>query len=287
VLAPASPVVARWDLGRRLREKRELLGLSGAEGARLIGLSPTFLSDVETGKKNVPIAKLDQIADAYEFDNDEAAELHELRTTSGERGWWSRFSGLFQPEILRLFGYEHGAESMLTFNSTFIHGLLQTHAYAEAVVESGSPNVRLAEADRRVEARMVRQRRLKAPEPLRLTAVMSETALRQQIGDRDVLREQLWHLGRIVERYPDTVDVLIVPFTASGHPAMDGSFQLMTFPSPSLPSVAWVEMVTSVLLIEDTTQVREYGIAHSGAMDAALDKQDSLDLINEVAKDLT
>lgn len=285
-MAPLSPVVARWDLGRRMRDKRELLGLTGAEAARAIELSPTFLSDVENGKKNVPVGKIDQIAAVYEFDEEEAAELRDLRASSGQRGWWSKFNGLFSPDILRLFGYEHGAEVMLTFNSTFVHGLLQTRDYAQAVIEAGSPNVRLAEAGRRVEARMIRQGRLSGSDPLRLTAVMSETALRQQVGDRSILRGQLHHLADMSERHVDILDVLIVPFSAPAHGAMDGSFQLLTFASPSLPSVAWVETVTSTELIEEPTQVREYGIAHTSACEVALSKQDSLDLIKEVAKDL-
>lgn len=285
-MAPQSPVVARWDLGRRLREKRDLLGQTGAEAARAIELSPTFLSDVENGKKNVPVGKINQIATVYEFDEEEAAELRELREAAGQRGWWSKFSGLFAPEILRMFGFEHGAEAMVTFNSSLIHGLLQTREYAQAVIESGSPNTRLAEADRRVEARLIRQRRLTGDDPLRLTAVISEAILRQRVGSRYVLLDQLRHLARLIELHPDTLDVLIVPFSAPAHPAMDGSFHLLSFPSSNLPSVAWVETVTSTELIEDPTHVREYSIAHSGATKVALAKQGSLDLIKEAARDL-
>jgi Domain of unknown function (DUF5753) len=59
-----------------------------------------------------------------------------------------------------MYGYEHGANVVLSYDGSLVCGLLQTRDYAQAVIESGSPNVRLAEADRRVEVRMIRQRRL-------------------------------------------------------------------------------------------------------------------------------
>ncbi|GAB3498055.1 DUF5753 domain-containing protein [Amycolatopsis cihanbeyliensis] len=285
-MAPSSPVVARWDLGLRLRERRELLGLAGTKASKLIGLSPTFLSDVESGKKNVPEAKLGQIADAYEFNEDEAAELEELREVARHRGWWSKFSGLFAPEVLRFFGLEHGAETILTFNSSLIHGLLQTREYAQAIIESGSPNARLAEAGRRVEARLTRQRRLDGDDPLKLITVLSEAALRQQIGGPEVLRRQLLHLVQRIEDHPALLTVLIVPFAAPGHDALDGSFHVLSFSKPNLPSIAWVEMVTSMQLIEDPVQVKEYDIAHASATDVALNPVDSLELIKQTAKDL-
>jgi transcriptional regulator with XRE-family HTH domain len=286
-VAPSSPVVARWHLGRRLRDKRDLLGLTGAAAGRLVGLSPTFLSDVENGKKNLPEDKLEALTAAFEFDADEAAELRDLRIVASQRGWWSQFSGLFAPEVLRMYGYEHGAKVVLSFDSSLVLGLLQTREYARAVIESGSPNVRLAEADRRIEARMIRQRRLTDEDPLRLTAVMSEAALHQQIGGREVLLGQLRHLVTMIERHAETLDVLIVPFTAKGHAAVDSSFELFTFPSPALPNLAWLQTLTSGELIDDPVRVKEYSIAHASAVGVAFSKSDSLALIRQRVKDLS
>jgi transcriptional regulator with XRE-family HTH domain len=286
-MAPPSPVVARWDLGRRLREKRELLGLTGAAAGRLVGLSPTFLSDVENGKKNLPEDKLETMITSFEFDNDEAAELRTLRIEAGQRGWWSQFGGLFAPEVLRMYGYEHGAKVVLSYDGSLVSGLLQTRDYARAVIEAGSPNVRLAEADRRVEARMIRQRRLTGEDPLRLAVVMSEAVLHQQIGGPEVLLGQLRHLVAMMERLPDALDVLLVPFSARGHAAMGGSFDLLTFPSPTLPSLAWQQTLAAGEIVEDPTMVREYSIAHASAVGVALSRSDSLGLIKQRVKDLS
>ncbi len=286
-MAPPSPVVARWDLGRRLREQRDLLGLTGAAAGKPVGLSATFLSDVENGKKNLPEDKLDALITAYEFDADAAAELRALREECGQRGWWLKFNALFSADVLRFYGCEHGAEAIHTFTGSLVSGLLQTRDYARAVIETGSPWIRLAEADLRVEARMIRQRRLTDDEPLHLTAVMSEAALRQQIGGPAVLVAQLRHLVTMAEEHPDTLEVRVVPFSSPGYPAIGGSYHLLTFASPTLPPLVWLENIASPELVDDTIKVKEWGIAHTGTVDAALNQQDTLDLIKQTVKEIS
>jgi transcriptional regulator with XRE-family HTH domain len=284
-MAPPSPVVARWDLGRRLREQRDLLGLTGAAAGKPVGLSATFLSDVENGKKNLPEDKLDSLITAYEFDADAAAELRALREECGQRGWWSKFNTLFSADVLRFYGCEHGAEAIHTFTGSLVPGLLQTQDYARAVIETGSPWIRLAEADLRVEARMIRQRRLTGDEPLHLTTVMSEAALRQQIGGPAVLVAQLRHLVTMIEEHPDTVEVLVAPFSSPGYPALSASYQLITFASPTLPTLVWLENISSTELIDDAIRVNEYGLAHGGTVAASLSKQETLGLIKQLVKE--
>jgi transcriptional regulator with XRE-family HTH domain len=284
----SSPTVASWDLGLRLRDKRNLLGLPGSEVAGTLGMSVQFLSAVEHGKKKLPEDKLVTLLASYEFDDEEAAELHALREQAVRRGWWAQFSALFSDELLRLFGFEHGAESVRAYDNGLMNGLLQTEEYAAAIIAAGSPNIRLAEVDRRVAARMMRQRRLTADVPLHLTAIMSESTIRQQVGGPRVLERQLRHLLDLVERLPDILDVRVVPYTATGHPAMGGSsFNLMTFPSAMLPTLTWQETVTSTQLIEDPLTVREYSLSYAEIKRAALDRHDSVDLITQAAMELS
>ncbi|MGH3930897.1 MAG: DUF5753 domain-containing protein [Pseudonocardiaceae bacterium] len=285
-MAPSSPVIARWDLGRRLREQRELRGLTGTAAGAPVKLSATFLSDVENGKKNLPEDKLEALITAYEFDADAATELRALRAECGQRAWWSKFSTLFSPDVLRFFGYEHGADAIHTFTGALVPGLLQTRDYARAVIETGSPWIRLAEADQRVEVRMIRQRRLTGDEPLRLSAVMSEAALRQQIGGPSVLVAQLRHLVTMIENHPDTVEVRVVPFTSPGYPALGSTYQLLTFDGPTRPALAWLENISSTEFIDDAVGVKEYGLAHTGTLAVALNKQETLDLIKQVVKEM-
>lgn len=281
---PASPIVASWELGQRLRERRELVGLSGGQGAKAAGISPQWLSSVELGKKSLPLEKLSALVDAYEFGSDEAEELRQLREDAGQRGWWRQYAALFPEDVLRMFGFEHGAESVRTYSSGLVTGLLQTEDYARATITAGSPNVPPAEIEQRVRARLRRQRRLSGWDPLQVTALMSESTVRQQVGGPAVLAAQLRHLAVLGRQHPDTVELRVVPYTATGHPAMGGSgFYLMTFPSGQLPTIVHQETVTSTDLITDPRMVREYSLAYAEVKKAALSRAETVELIDELA----
>lgn len=281
-MAPPSPTVAMWAIGLRLRERREERGFRSAHAAKETGVAAAYLSDVENGKKNLAEDRLNKLIALYEIDNDEAEELRELREQATHRGWWSKYSALFSDELLRFFGFEHGAESLRTYDSDLVAGPLQTAPYARAIIEAGAPNLRLAEVDRRVQCRLTRAQRLIGDDPLQITTVMSEAAIRQQVGGPEVHREQLRHLATLMERQPESIDIRVVPFEATGHPAMGGSgFFLMTFPSGRLPTILWQETVTSTQLIADPLMTREYALAHADAMQNALSRDDSFKLITK------
>jgi uncharacterized protein DUF5753 len=114
---------------------------------------------------------------------------------------------------------------------------------------------------------------------------MSEAALHQQIGGPAVLVAQLRHLLAMVEQHPDTVEVRVVPFSSPGYPALSSSYHLLTFASPTLPPLVWLENLTSPALIDDTIKVKEWGLAHAGTVDVALSQQDTLDLIKQAVKE--
>ena len=281
-MAPPSPTVAAWDLGLRLREKREEAGLSGAAAAKKVQVTAAYLSDVENGKKRLSEDRLNVLIEVYEFDEDESRELHELRAQAAHRGWWTKYSALFSDDLLKFFGYEYGAESLRTYDNDLVNGLLQTEDYARAIIEAGSPNLRLAEVDRRLQCRMFRQRRIKSDDPLQFCTVMSESVLRQQVGGPEVHADQLKYLATLIDQYPETLEVRVVPFESGGHPAMGGSaFYLMTFPSGRLPTLLWQESVTSTQVITDSVMAREYSLAHAEAVKCALSREESLDLIKK------
>lgn len=286
-VAPSSPTVANWALGRRIREKREAEGLPGGESAKRIGITPAFLSEVEKGKKNLSPDKMEALLGAYEFTAEEQDELRALRDEGSRRAWWTGYSALFSNELLRLFGLEHGAESMQSYDNTIMNGLLQTEEYTRAVIESAAPNIRLAETDRRVQARMIRQRRITGDDPLRLNTIISEAVLHQQIGGTHCLKAQLEHVARLIESHPDTLEIRVVPFSSTGHAAVGGSsFLLLDFPSGRLPTMLWHETVTSTKLTSTNLAVREHGIALAGAASGALNREDSLLMIKAVSGEL-
>ncbi|MEU5850993.1 helix-turn-helix domain-containing protein [Saccharopolyspora shandongensis] len=280
--------MAAWELGLRLRDAREEVGLNGVTAAKSLGISQNFLSDVEHGKRRLTAEKLEEAAELFNVQPEELQDLRALRDETDERGWWTRYSGLFPPELIRYLGFEWGAESIRTHENLLIPGLLQTEAYAHAIVTSDSPNTRTSEAEQRVRTRMLRQRRLTDDEPLKLTAVISEGALRQQVGGRGVQQEQLQHLLAMLEEHPENVEIHVIPFSAGAHGTLgQATFHILDFMSARLPKLAWQEHVTSFGLIDNRTRVGQYDATYTESLQRSTSRDGSIELIHSVLREIT
>jgi len=285
-MGSASPVVAAWELGVRLRERRDLAGLTSTRAAKHARCTQGYISDVERGNTRIGSEKLELLLKAYQVDPEEADELRALREEVNRRGWWQEYSGILDPTVLRMFGLEHGAETVRAHESLLIYGLLQTEEYAHAL-GGGSAIFRSADMRPRMAARMLRQQRLDGDDPLRLSVVMSEGALHQEVGGRAVLGRQLRHLVEMVERHPDTVDVRVVPFSIGRFGTLGvGTFHLFEFPSPRLPPLLYQESVSYAELIDRPPVVRDYAVAFEDGQRVALSAEDSLAVIRRTEKEL-
>jgi transcriptional regulator with XRE-family HTH domain len=286
-MAPTSPVVAGWELGLRLRERRVELGLDVKAITDLLGFSRNYWSAVENDRKILAEDKLAVLLDAFEFDDDERKELMNLRETAKERGWWARYSALFSDDMLRFFGFEHGAEGIRNYESMLIPGLLQTADYARAVIGADLA-VSQVDVDQRVEVRLRRQERLGGDDPVKLTAVVSQAALMQQVGGPEVQRIQLAHLAEMIESRPDTIAVHVVPFTSPpGGLLWSSTLYLLDFASPRLPTIASHETVSQTgVVVDDESEVRHMSMAFAEAMTCALPPKESLDLIQRSGNEI-
>ncbi|MGH3493288.1 MAG: Scr1 family TA system antitoxin-like transcriptional regulator [Sciscionella sp.] len=281
-MPPSSSTVASWELALRLRQRRDQLGIDVRTITAALGFSRNYWSAVENERKVLSEDKLASVLKLLEFDEDERGELLELRETAKQRGWWGRYSALFIEDTLRLYGLEHGAQAIRTYESLLIPGLLQTEEYARALMTSEITTIRQVEVDQRIEVRLRRQERITGEDPLHLTAIVSQAALRQQTGGPQVLRDQLNHLASVVEEYPDVLDLRIIPFTATGCGAFGAStFHLIDFASTRLPTLAWQETVTAAGIIDEETQVRDLNLTYTEALARTLNAQDSLGLIKQ------
>ncbi|WP_020496246.1 DUF5753 domain-containing protein [Sciscionella marina] len=280
--SPTSPTVAGWELALRLRRRREELGVDVASLTAKLGFSRNYWSAVENERKILAEDKLGTLADLFELDRTERAELFALREVAKRRGWWADYSGVFSEQVLRLYGLEYGACGIRTYESLLIPGLLQTPEYARALMSPEIPTIRQVEVDQRVAARRQRQLRVTGADPVTLTAVVSEAALMQQTGGKRVLREQLTHLARMIEAHPDVLELRIIPFTATGCGAFGAStFHLLDFASARLPTLAWQETVTAVGIIDDEAQVRDLSLTYAEAVARTLSTRESFELVAE------
>ncbi|WP_416905367.1 Scr1 family TA system antitoxin-like transcriptional regulator [Micromonospora echinospora] len=119
---------------------------------------------------------------------------------------------------------ETEATTLRSFEPLVLPGLLQTEAYAHAVLASG-PLVD-DEVEGHVAARLARQAVVfDRPRPPLTVFVMDEAALRR--GDPEIMHPQLDHLVTMAARA--TVIVHIVPIRAGFHPGLAGAFVIASF----------------------------------------------------------
>jgi transcriptional regulator with XRE-family HTH domain len=283
---PPSPVVANWELVLRLRERREQLGLGIKDITDTLGFTRNYWSAIENERKIIPANTLRGLFDILEFDDAERRQLVELREVAKTRSWWNKYSALFDEKLQRLYGLERGAQAIRGYDTLLIPGMLQTADYARAII-SNDITVRQVEVEQRVEVRLLRQQRLNDENPLELKVILSEAALKQQVGGPAVLKDQLSHLLHVIEQHPNNVDIRVIPFTATPCNLLtSGTLHLLDFQSPRLPRAAWTETVMTWSIVTDPNQVREITMVFNDALERTLGHEESKTIIERYRKEL-
>lgn len=159
-----------------------------------------------------------------------------------------------------------------------MQGLLQTRAYAAAVIGNGRAFVAPIDVDRTAELRLRlwRQQRLGEDGFQGLVAVLAEGVIRTLVGGRDVMRDQLRHLSEVTQEYP--VAIHILPFRAGALPGSD-SFVIFEFPDD-------LDSETAQRIYEDRHPVRQCTHTFDAALAQALPARESQDLVRTVMEEL-
>ncbi|MFI5960798.1 helix-turn-helix domain-containing protein [Streptomyces asoensis] len=282
--AEPAPTLLKMLVGVQLAGIREDAGLSQEQAARSLGFSPAKLSRIEAGKGRKPPVEADvrALLSLYGTEEHETSVLIRLLRQAGEPGWWQRFDKRLMPEWFdRLVGLQEAATAIRTFEIQYVPGLLQTPAYARAVVERGLPSATSREVERRVELRTRRTELLQRPDAPRLWAVLDESVLLRVLGGREVMREQLDHLVQMAGLPHVTVQVVPLDVTHASAPAIPVTY--LRFAGADLPDVVYLEQIRSATFLEDRDETEEYRVALDRLADEALDPRESLALLKETA----
>lgn len=281
-----SSTVHAWELGTRLREHRDQLGLTAASVGKTTGIGGSNLSAIEAGKRRLTAAKLADLATIYELSAEELAVLDALRVRADQRDWWHDYGHLYSEEFLRFLGLEAGAESIREYAPDIIPGLLQTSDYARAMIRAGSPYIKPVDVGPRLESRLARQTRLDGSSPVQLTVVLGEAALRQRVGGTAVMRRQLEHLTEVIDSKGTHVRIRVVPFGAGAHPLIGAALTILTFPSSRLPDLVWQETAVSGGIVDKRQVILESIASFTETFDRAPDETTSLGIINEIRQEM-
>ncbi|KIF68655.1 XRE family transcriptional regulator [Streptomyces sp. AcH 505] len=252
-------VVRRILLGSQLRRLRETRGITREAAGYSIRASESKISRMELGRVSFKARDIEDLLTLYGVaDERERGALLGLAREANVAGWWHSYSDVLPGWFPTYIGLEGAASLIRVYEVQFVHGLLQTEAYAHSVVTRGMPNpeAHRAEIDRRVALRLERQKVLVSERAPHFHAVLDEAALHRPYGDASVMRGQLTHLIEASEQPNITLQVM--PFSFGGHAGETGSFAMLTFPESDLSDVVFMEQLTSALYVDKREEVAQY-----------------------------
>lgn len=277
-----NPTVRRRRLGQELRRLRELKGMTAEEVAERLLVSQSKISRLENGRRSISQRDVRDLCGVYEVEDHRIVDsLMQMAKDSRQQGWWHSFGDI--PYSVYI-GLETDAASLRVYDPQVVPGLLQTRAYAEALITGALPETTPTDIEKRVQVRVRRQERINAPEnPLRLWTVLDESALRRVVGSRHLMRDQLEHL--VEQSQLPHVTVQVIPFEMGAHPGLNGQYAILEFPDAADSSVVYIEGVTSDLYLEKANDVQQYSVMYEHLRAQALNVEQSRQLIADIAKE--
>lgn len=266
---------------------RDASGKTQQQAAQVISATNSKIVKMEQGWVPMRDPDIRALCEFYGLDDAQIIDrLLEVARMDRERrkakGWWNQY-----PELRSLVEYvalEDIAKGVRTWQGAFVPGLLQTPDYARALAVGNADWDDPDEIERFVEAKIARQARLTDGSPLALWAIVSEGALRQLVGGRDVMRAQLAHLAEAAAK--PNVTVQVVPFLAGSHPGMTSAFSIVSFAEHGAMDVVYLDTTSSTLWLESEMDADRHNVTFGRIARSGLAPRDSIALIGRIRKEL-
>ncbi|MFY1633496.1 helix-turn-helix domain-containing protein [Solwaraspora sp. WMMB335] len=281
------PTIGRRRLRAVLRRAREAADLTQDYVARQMDWSLSKLIRIESGSVSISTNDVKALLDLYGVrDHQQVQELVELARAARRRAWWSSYKDQVPPAYAAYIGLEAEASALQYFQPISFPGLLQTEAYARAVIPADGPHhVPAAEIEGRVQIRLARQHEvLYGADPPDIEVILDEAALRRMTGGPRVLREQLQHVAKMCESTHITVRVL--PFTAGSNTIL-GPFVILRFAEQAeTDDVVYVESALVEEIVDRPADVQSYQHVFDRLRADSLPPAESLALLHRTARQL-
>jgi transcriptional regulator with XRE-family HTH domain len=277
-----SPTARGRRLRNELRDYREKAGLTNQDVARMLEWSPSKISRIETGQSRAQTGDVRDLLEIYGVTDPEIIDgLVTLAREAKRRGWWARYSDVFG--TASYIGLEAEARTIQTYEPQNIPGLLQTEAYARALVEGGMVHPDQEKVDRRVTGRLARQELLQQEATPEIWVVLDEPVINRPVGGPKVMREQLRHLIELSTAPNSRIAIQILPLALGAHPGLHGAFVVLSFPDQKDRPVVYLESATDGLFLEEEPDIERYTLMFRHLSARALGPEQSREMIAETA----
>ena len=283
-MADHIPTVRQRRLAQALRELRHEAGLTQDAVAARMGWHSSKLFRLENARSpRVDWLDVRELMDMYGVRSPHREALIQLARDARMMGWWTPYRDVFTGSYVAL---EDEASAMRLYCPELVPGLLQTEAYARAVIRAVRPGYDDESVERRVTARLTRQQvLLDRAAPPELVLVLNEAVLRRLVvGDEHVMAAQLEALHTAAQER--RVSLQVLPFRAGAHASLEGGFVLIHFPGETDPDVVYVEGIMGDLYLESVEEVKRYQSAFERIQAVALSPQETVTFIEKMVRQL-
>lgn len=256
--ARQGPTYLRVALGKELQTLRKRQGSTAEAVSIALGWSRPRLSRIEAGE--IPLPKLDDLKKLLDhlavIDPDDRDALVKMHKDSLSKEPFTSYRNLLPSGLPMYLGLERDAVTIRGYENKTVHGLLQTKAYALALMLSAKvvEEVTTDAVETGVLLRMERKAKLLEEGGPELHIILTENTLTRQIGTSDVMREQYAEIERLTNL--DNVDVQIIPELGEGMYRSADNFTILDF--PGLDSVVQSDTHKATTMWSKPSDVGQY-----------------------------
>ena len=270
-----APSALQFLVGNELRLTREAARLTQANAAKALGWPKSKLSQWESGRNQQREGEVRSMLGLYKASPPDIERIVRLAKQPDDSDWWASYSDVVPDWMRTRVGLEALACKEFVYEDKLINGLLQTKAYATALLDNNL-RVPIGDVDRVVDLRLARRQRLDdIAMPLSLHVVLEEAVLLRPVGGSAVFAEQLRHVLELAER--DNITVQMIPFEVAVHDGLDGRFTLLHFEEAR--SIGYVESPDGARYVQEHDHVEGFAKRAARIATSALDRADSRELI--------
>ncbi|MFI6761431.1 helix-turn-helix domain-containing protein [Micromonospora sp. NPDC050417] len=277
-----TPTIQRRRLGNALKVARERAGKTQDEAAEQIDAAASKISRLELGQSGIKLTDLSILLKFYGVDGDQVESLRDLARAGRQRGRWGAYLNAIPDWFRQYVDLEAGASQIRWYQAEIVPGLFQTGGYIRAVLTAGQMKVDEDELNQQIALRKARSNILDQPDPPQLNVILSESALRRNVGGSEVMREQLRYLADVAERR--NIELQVLPMDAPTYATTSFSFTLLRFDHDAASDVVYLEDYTDASYLDRLDAVRSYSTLWDRLSAAALGPVESRHLILRLAE---
>ncbi len=273
------PTVRSRRLGAALKRYRQAVKLDQPQAAEVLGVHQTRVSRIESGHVTARVIEIRALLSAYGVDDPEVRKkLEDLAKRSKHRGWWLEHAAHLRADYLDHISLEDDATYIRDWAPALIPGLLQTPAYAEAVITSGPNYVAPERVAQLVKVREGRQAKIDEGGTT-YTGIIWEPVIVHSLVSAEIHHEQLSHILEVGKRKNVTIQVL--PLNAGTLAGVISGFSSFSFDTEPIVEAVTLDNLRGSSILEAEEDLAAYTNAFDQLRSAALAPGPSEKLIRD------